>query len=182
MRPSGLQANDAHLRGMSPSPVRPICPGLDSPADARGDAHGEESFSNKSVTADTDTARGTATVKSAGSTACGHFGRPCPRCPDTGSAERCSKRVEFTADSDEVIEIRATGKSRSLRNGTTPQCLRMVGSKEVSKPQSKDGKVSGEFGGFEHAQKGPMRTCSKLASAAGKSYGRSPTIKNEHKQ
>ena len=105
MRPSGLQANDAPPRGMSPSPVRPTCSGPDSPADARGDAQGEESSSNKSVTADTDTARDIATVKSAGV-----------------SAERCSKRVEFTADPDEVIEIRATGKNRSLKNGITPQC------------------------------------------------------------
>ena len=125
MRPSGLQANDAPPRDMSPSPVRPTCSGPDSPADARGDAHGEESSSNKSVTADTDTARDIATVKSAGV-----------------SAERCSEGVEFMADPDEVIEVRATGKNRSLKNGITPQCQRMVKSTEVSKPQQSEGAKS----------------------------------------
>ena len=107
MRLSGLQANDAPQRDMSPSPVRPTCSGPDSPADARGDAQGEESSSNRSATADSDTARDIATVKSAGV-----------------SAERDSTRVEFTAEPDEVIEIRARGKHRSAKVGTTPQCLR----------------------------------------------------------
>ena len=119
MRPSGLQANDAPPRDMSPSPVRPTCLGQHFPADARGDVQGEGSSSNRSATADTDAARDIAKVRPAGA-----------------SAERDSKRAEFTADPDEVIEIRARGRHRSAKVGTTPQCLRKdEGTKLESAPK-----------------------------------------------
>ena len=86
MRPSGLQANDAPPRDMSPSPVRPTCLGQHFPADARGDVQGEGSSSNRSATAHTDIVQDIAEMKFAGA-----------------AAERDSKRVEFTADPDEVI-------------------------------------------------------------------------------
>ena len=171
MRPYGLQANDAPPRDMSPSPVRPTCLGQHLSADAEGDVQREESSSNRSAVGNTDEAQDIAEVQSADS-----------------SAEGCSKRVEFAADLVEVIEIRARGKSRSLKYGTTPQCLRMVKGTEVSKPQGEDGKASSisksqrsepasaspvdsDFGGFERTQKGPIRVRSNLAFGAGKSYG-----------
>ena len=110
MRPVGLQANDAPPRDMSPSAVRPTCLGQHFPADARGDVQGEGSSSNRSATADTDIAPDIAEMKSAGT-----------------PAERDFKRVEFTPDPDEVIEIRARGKHRSVKVGSTPQSQRKNG-------------------------------------------------------
>ena len=83
---------------MSPSPVRPTCLGQHSSADAKNDVRGKGSSSSRSANADTDTAWDVAEVKSAGA-----------------STEKVSKRVDFTADPDEVIEIRARGKQRSAK-------------------------------------------------------------------
>ena len=121
MRPSGLQANDARPRDMSPSPISPTCLEQQLSAGAERDVRREESSSNRSAKVKTEGVRDIAGVQFADSVA---------------------KRVEFTADPDEVIEIRATGKNRSLKNGITPQCQRMVKSTEVSKPQQSEGAKS----------------------------------------
>ena len=62
--------------------------GQHSSADAKNDVRGKGSSSSRSANADTNTAWDVTEVKSA-----------------DASTEKDSKRVEFTADPDEIIEI-----------------------------------------------------------------------------